>query len=88
VIAALLTTRIVVQFIGQIVALILLRRYAPNMNRPYRVWLYPLPCVIALIGWVFLFVTTQPVKLIWLGLLTLALGVVFYVIWSRTRRAA
>jgi len=88
VIPALLTTRIVVQFIGQIVALILLRRHAPNMNRPYRVWLYPLPCVVALIGWVFLFITTRPAKLIWLGLLTLALGVVFYVVWSRTRRTA
>ena len=42
VIDALIVTRIVVQFMGQIVALILLRKFAPQMQRPYRVWLYPL----------------------------------------------
>jgi amino acid transporter len=84
VIDALIVTRIVVQFMGQIVALILLRKYAPQMNRPYRVWLYPLPCLIALVGWLFIFVTT-PVKLIWLGVLTLAAGLVFYYIWSQLR---
>jgi amino acid transporter len=88
VIAALLTTRIVVQFIGQIVALVLLRKQAPQMNRPYRMWLYPLPCVIALAGWSFLFVTTRPVNVIWLGLVTLAVGAVFYLVWSKMRRAA
>jgi ethanolamine permease len=33
---ALLTTRIVVQFIGQIIALTLLRRREPDLPRPYR----------------------------------------------------
>src|SRR5205807_10396723 len=43
VIDALITTRILVQFIGQIGAVTLLRRRAPDMPRPYRMWLYPLP---------------------------------------------
>src|SRR5262249_11370928 len=58
VIDALLVTRIVVQFIGQIGALIWLRSNAPQMERPFRVWLYPLPALIALAGWVFLLATT------------------------------
>lgn len=82
VIDALISTRILVQFIGQILALILLRKRAPDMRRPYKMWLYPLPCLIALIGWVFIFATTAwPVMLLGLG--TLALGAVFFFVWSR-----
>ncbi|MCI0677165.1 MAG: APC family permease [Phycisphaerales bacterium] len=82
VIDALLITRILVQFVGQIAALILLRKYAPQMTRPYRVWLYPLPCLVALVGWVFIF-STANVKLILLGLGTLAAGIAFYFVWSK-----
>ncbi|MDX6531133.1 MAG: basic amino acid/polyamine antiporter, family [Blastocatellia bacterium] len=81
VIDALISTRILVQFVGQILALILLRKRAPNMPRPYKMWLYPLPCLIALIGWIFIFATTAwPVILLGLG--TLALGAVFFFVWS------
>ena len=48
VIDALLTTRILVQFIGQVVAVMLLRRVQPDMPRPFRMWLYPLPALVAL----------------------------------------
>ena len=86
VIQALLATRIVVQFIGQICAVMLLRKRVPNMNRPYRIWLYPVPCFVALAGWVFLFATSG-VKTILYGLGSLVLGVVFFLVWSwRTRR--
>jgi amino acid transporter len=86
VIAALLSTRILVQFIGQIFAVILLRRRAPEMPRPYRIWLYPLPPLVALAGWLFVFATSGgPVILLGLG--TLALGVLAMLLWSwRTRR--
>src|SRR6185436_8991457 len=47
VIDALITPRIVVQFVGQILAVSLLRRTEPEMNRPYRIWLYPLPNLVA-----------------------------------------
>src|SRR3984893_152929 len=81
VIDALISTRILVQFIGQIFELILLRKRAPDMPRPYKMWLYPLPCLIALIGWIFIFATTAwPVILLGLG--TLSLGAVFFFVWS------
>ncbi|MEW6157563.1 MAG: APC family permease, partial [Verrucomicrobiota bacterium] len=48
IIDALLTTRILVQFIGQIAAVIWLRRTQPDMVRPFRIWFYPLPPLIAL----------------------------------------
>ena len=81
VIDALITTRILIQFVGQIFAVALLRKRSPDMKRPYRIWLYPLPSIIALIGWVFIFATTDwPIILLGLG--TLFLGVIFFVIWS------
>lgn len=86
VIDALITTRILIQFIGQIVALTLLRRNAPDMPRPFRVWLYPIPNLIALFGWIFLFATSNPIVIAF-GLGTLVLGIVTFFIWSwRTQR--
>ena len=81
VIDALLVTRIVLQFIGQIGAVVLLRRHRPDLPRPYRIWLYPLPLAIALVGWVFLFATTQPPILL-LGFVALAGGVAGFALWS------
>jgi len=81
VIGALLVTRIVVQFIGQIAAVVLLRRNRPDLPRPYRIWLYPLPLGIALVGWLFVFATTErPILLFGLGML--ALGVAGFALWS------
>lgn len=81
VIDALITTRILVQFMGQIGAVTLLRRRAPDMERPYRMWLYPLPSLIALLGWIFIFATT-PLKVIAFGLGALLLGVASFAVWS------
>jgi amino acid transporter len=81
VIDALITTRIVIQFIGQVFAVMLLRKRAPEMQRPYRIWLYPLPSIMALVGWAFIFATTDwPIVLLGLG--TLALGAIFFFVWS------
>jgi amino acid transporter len=83
---ALLTTRILVQFIGQIAAVILLRRLQPGLERPFRIWFYPLPALVALAGWIFLFWTTESkLKLGAVG--ALVLGVVFFLGWSwRSKR--
>ncbi|HET6567402.1 MAG TPA: APC family permease [Rhodothermales bacterium] len=81
VIDALITTRILIQFIGQIFAVTALRRRAPELKRPYRIWLYPIPNLIALAGWIFVFATTDW-RLILLGLGTLALGAVFFLVWT------
>jgi basic amino acid/polyamine antiporter, APA family len=86
VIDALITTRILIQFIGQIFAVILLRRTRPDMPRPFRIWLYPIPALVALVGWIFVFITSDW-RVILLGLGSLALGVVCFLGWSwRSRR--
>jgi amino acid transporter len=85
VIDALVTMRILVQFIGQMAALVLLRRTQPDLPRPFRVWLYPIPLVLALIGWLFLFATTDPFVIAF-GLALLGAGGVAFLFWSRQTR--
>jgi basic amino acid/polyamine antiporter, APA family len=85
VIDALIATRILVQFIGQVAGVIRLRRTRPDMPRPYRIWLYPIPTGIALFGWLFIFATTD-VRVIAFGLGILALGVVCFLVWSSRLR--
>jgi amino acid transporter len=86
VIDALIVTRILVQFMGQVFGLILLRRRAPDLHRPYRMWLYPLPALVALLGWLFVFATTQ-LRVILFGVGVLGLGCVVFLIWSwKTQR--
>jgi amino acid transporter len=81
VINVLLTTRILVQFVGQIGAVALLRKHRPGLERPYRIYLYPLPALIALVGWIYLFVTNEPI-VIGIGLATIAVGVGAFLLWS------
>jgi hypothetical protein len=44
-------------------------------------WLYPLPCLLALAGWLYLYLTADPLFIV-LGLATLAAGLVAFVTWS------
>ena len=81
-ISGLLALRVLVQFIGQIGAVILLRRTRPDLPRPFRIWLYPLPALLALAGWCFVFLTTDR-KQQWIALAALAAGIAAFLIWSR-----
>ncbi len=51
------------------------------MPRPYRMWLYPLPALVALLGWIFVFATT-PLLVILFGIGVLVLGCVAFLVWS------
>lgn len=82
VINALLTTRILVQFVGQIGAVLWLRRARPEADRPFKMWLYPLPALVALVGWLFLFATTE-LKTLLYSLLALVSGFVMFAVWKR-----
>jgi len=82
VISALLTARILIQFIGQIFALDYIRRHRPDIQRPLRMWLYPLPSLIALVGWIYIFVTSGW-AFVGYGLAVLASGVGAFLVWKR-----
>ena len=59
VIDAAVCVRIVVQFLGQIAALHLVRTTRPDIRLPFRMWLYPVPSLIAAAGWIFVLVTAD-----------------------------
>jgi amino acid transporter len=93
VISMLTAVIVIVQAVGQVAALTILRRRQPNLRRPYRMWLYPLPSIIALAGWVYVFVAsglsgTQFILPIWTNPMILAigwvvLGIIAYLFWAR-----
>jgi amino acid transporter len=85
VIAALLTTRVIVQFLGQIVGVSLLRRRLPAADRPYKMMLYPLPGIVAAIGWIYLFVSSG-MAAIALGVSCLLAGLVAFSLFARLTR--
>ena len=54
VIAALVVIRILLQFIVQAVGVMVLRHRRPDMPRPFRMWLYPVPALLAIAGFIFI----------------------------------
>jgi fructoselysine transporter len=58
VISGILAMRIMVQFIGQAVGVVLLRKRNGSAGLPYKMPLYPLPVVLAIAMWLFVFYAT------------------------------
>ena len=86
VISALLTSRILVQFLTQILALHYMRKHRRDIARPFRMWLYPIPSAIAFVGWSYIFLTSGW-RYIAFGVLTLAAGAGAYWLWvNRSER--
>ncbi|RKR81408.1 amino acid/polyamine/organocation transporter (APC superfamily) [Mucilaginibacter gracilis] len=54
VITAIITMRIIVQFVGQSVGVLYWHWHKPTDERPYKMWLFPLPAVIGIIIWLFI----------------------------------
>ncbi|HKU67202.1 MAG TPA: amino acid permease [Candidatus Baltobacteraceae bacterium] len=84
VIALLSAAAILTGNIAQIGALFALR--IRGERAPFRMWLYPLPALIALAGWCYAFVSTGP-RPIALGVAWLAVGVIAYLGLARAQRA-
>ncbi len=82
IIEATLASRILIQFLGQNVGLTILRKSQPNIKRPYKMWLYPIPSVIAFCGFTFIFISSG-VAAIGVGLLWLLIGVIVFLGWAK-----
>ena len=83
VIAALVVIRILLQFIVQAVGLIVLRKRSPEMPRPFRMWLYPLPALMAIAGFLFVLISRKNfVREIRYAFAILVLGLVIYFVRS------
>ncbi len=87
VIAALVVLRIVVQFLLQHVGVMELRRRQPGMRRPFRMWLYPLPPVLAILGFGYI-VLARPhfERELWMAAGVVVVGAGMYWLWRKAGR--
>jgi amino acid transporter len=83
VIDALLSSRILIQFVAQILTVVYLRTRPELLARMrFRMALYPLPAMVALGGWLWVFGTTSTMSIVY-GLASLVAGVAAFAIWDR-----
>ncbi len=77
IITAIIVMRILVQFVGQSVGLLLYHHRKKDEPFPYRMWLYPLPPVIGIAVWLFIFYSAE-LKYIAGALAITALGAILF----------
>jgi fructoselysine transporter len=85
VISSILAMRIIVQFIGQGVGVMLLRKKMGTKGLPFKMWLFPLPVIISIGIWVFLFLSTKWFAL-W-GSVIAVVGIIVYFFVEMNRKA-
>lgn len=82
VISAILAMRILIQFIGQAVGLLLLRKARDKKDFPYRMPWFPVPVYIAIAIWLFVLYSTK-LKFVAGGIAVIALGVAAFFIKAK-----
>ncbi|MFF0410404.1 APC family permease [Kitasatospora sp. NPDC004745] len=90
-IALLTSVMVIVQALAQIAAVTVLRRRQPELARPYRMVLYPLPSIVAAVGWLVIYgyadKANEGVHPVEWSLAWVALGGLAYLVWSRVEGA-
>jgi amino acid transporter len=76
--SALMIIQIVFQFIPQIFAVFSIRIYRREIHRPFGMWLYPLPALVALVGWIYVAATPEQRQFLGTAVVLLLLGLVVY----------
>jgi fructoselysine transporter len=82
VITAIIVMRIIVQFIGQSAGILLYHKKHKAEKFPYRMWLYPLPAIVGIIVWLFIFFSAEWVYIAG-AVSIILLGVFVYVLKER-----
>ncbi len=82
VITAILTMRILVQFVSQAIGLIAWHYKKPDDERPYKMPLFPLPAILSIVIWLFIY-STIDYHYILSSLGIIAAGVLAYFIFMR-----
>ena len=83
-ITALIVIQIIARDMAQVGAIILIRRQRPDIRLPFRMWLYPLPALIAFVGWIYI-LSTNGWKMFLLGIGLMVVGIIAWLIQSRLR---
>jgi amino acid transporter len=81
VISALVVIRILLQFLLQAVGVVVLRIRRPEMPRPFRMWLYPIPALLAILGFTYIVVKRHDsLKEIRYAAVILIIGLIIYMV--------
>ena len=85
-VAALVVIRILLQFLLQQVGVMVLRRTQPDLERPFRIWLYPLPPLVAIAGFLYiLFSRPHFAREIFFAMVVVLTGTATYMIRAHRR---
>ncbi len=79
VIGSLVATRVLIQYLPQAVGLFVLRFRAPDMKRPFRMWLYPVPGLISILGWLYILGTAAHKALVFAAVVFIIGSAVFFI---------
>jgi len=86
IIAALVVIRIAVQFLLQTVGVMVLRVRRPELPRPFRMWLYPLPALLATFGFTYILIARKHfMREVRYAIVLVVAGVIIYMVRSWRR---
>jgi len=79
VVTALVVIRVMVQFLAQTIGIIVLRSRRPELPRPFRMWLYPVPAILACAGFVYLLIMRpKSIESIRVAVALIVIGTILY----------
>ena len=81
----LMQVQILTIFVWQCAGVLLLRRYRRDLRQPFTMWLYPIPALVALAMWIYVY-ATGPTAGITFSIGFLATSVALYFVFARTDR--
>ena len=84
VISSILAMRILIQFIAQGVGVSLLRKKFGSKHLPFKMFLFPVPVIISIAIWLFLFVSTGWFAIY--GMIIACIGVIAFFIFSKYKK--
>ena len=81
VVTALVVIRVMVQFLAQTIGIVVLRSRRPELPRPFRMWLYPVPALLAFLGFVYLLIMRpKSIESIRVAVVLILIGTVLFAV--------
>ncbi|MBU3699809.1 MAG: APC family permease [Candidatus Kapabacteria bacterium] len=83
-IKSIITMRVFTQFIAQAVGLVIMRKRDGASSMPWKMWLYPLPALLAVCAWIWVFMSASVQKQ-QVGIIAPIIGLVAFLLLSKVR---
>ena len=86
-VSALVIIRIMMQFVLQAIGVMIFRRTQPEHERPFRMWLYPIPALLALAGFLYILISRKNFEReVMFAAVLVIIGTAAYLLRARGRR--